>query len=240
VSTSTTYPPRSAKGLWILEAKAAASEGWDDAISQAWLYATHPEVDVPFMAVADATRIAVYETTRADWDALACDLPTPQFARHFAELAGVLGAQHVTSAIRTRTMRHLGTAMRAEISAVRLNDYVQEVQALADEARPAVRENYSSVLRDQLDRELQQEEDAVAAAGIFAVGAWANRVLGVPVRLMGMAEELLLAEEPSNRETAFNRLRTAGLRGQPRVPREFWNFRLVKLSVALGCSSKEG
>lgn len=228
------------KGLWILEAKAAASEVWEDAISQAWLYATHPEVDVPFMAVADGTRIAVYETTRTDWDAPVCDLPTPELAQRFPELAGVLGAQHVTSAIRKRTMRHLGTAMRAEVSEARLGEYVQEVRALADEARPSVRDNYSSVLRDQFVRERQQEEDAVAAAGIFAVGAWANRVLGVPVRLMGMAEDLLLAEEPAARAQSFNRFLSAALRGQPRVPREFWNFRLVKLWIALSCSDQDG
>ncbi|MEA2451047.1 MAG: hypothetical protein QOG63_2979, partial [Thermoleophilaceae bacterium] len=31
-------------GLWIIEAKAHGAEDWDDAISQAWLYATHPEI----------------------------------------------------------------------------------------------------------------------------------------------------------------------------------------------------
>jgi len=228
------------RGLWILEAKAAASEAWEDAISQAWLYATHPEVDVPFMAVADGTRIAVYETTRPDWDAPACDLPTPELARRFSELTAVLGAQHVTQAIRTRTMRHLGTAMRAEISEGRLGEYVQEVRELSEEARPTVRENYLSVVRDQFGRERQLEDDAVAAGGIFVVGAWANRILGVPVRLMSMAEELLLAQQPAARPQTFNRLLAAGHRGDPRLAREFWNFRLVKLWVALTCSGQDG
>jgi hypothetical protein len=228
------------RGLWILEAKAAASEAREDAISQAWLYATHPEVDVPFMAVADGTRIAVYETTRANWDAPACDLATPELAQRFSELAAVLGAQHVAHAIRTRTLRHLGTAMRAEVSESRLAEYVQEVRGLADEARPFVRANYLSVVRDQSTRERQQEEDAVAAAGIFAVGAWANHVLGVQVRMMSMGEELLLAETSANREHAFNRFLAAALRGRPRVRREFWNFRLAKLWIALSCSEKDG
>jgi hypothetical protein len=39
-------------GLWIIEAKAHGHDEWEEAISQAWLYATHPEVAVPFMAIA--------------------------------------------------------------------------------------------------------------------------------------------------------------------------------------------
>src|SRR6187200_693646 len=66
-------------GLWIIEAKAPeARDSWDDAISQGWLYATHPEVDVPLMAIADGTRIAVYDVTRVDWDQPVIDLAAGQ------------------------------------------------------------------------------------------------------------------------------------------------------------------
>jgi hypothetical protein len=81
------------RGLWIIEAKAAHSEDWDDAISQAWLYATHPEVDVPFMAIADGSRFTVYDTQRTDWGIPEVDLQTPELARRFGELSSVLVLQ---------------------------------------------------------------------------------------------------------------------------------------------------
>jgi len=109
-------------GLWIIEAKAPdPSIVWDDAISQAWLYATHPEIDVPFMAIADGKRIAVYDVHQPAWDVPVVDVSARQLSGQFEELKAVLGASHVATAVRTRRMRHLGAAMRTEVSHHRLS-----------------------------------------------------------------------------------------------------------------------
>jgi hypothetical protein len=61
--------------FWILEAK-AAEEGrnWAKHLEQAWGYATHPEIDVPLMAIADGSRIAVYDLTEPQWDEAVVDI----------------------------------------------------------------------------------------------------------------------------------------------------------------------
>jgi hypothetical protein len=227
-------------GLWIIEAKAAESEDWDDALSQAWLYATHPEVNVPFMVIADGSRFAVYDTQKPDWDVPEIDISTREIEQRFQNLSSVLGAANVTRAIRERRVRHLGTAMRAEIDVARLREYVGAVQELADEARPAVLENYRSILRDQHAAEEQRQQEALEEAGLFAVGVWANRPVGVAMRTMGMGRDAFLREPPEDRRAAFDRLIDASRYGRPPVPRQFWNLRLVRLFVALTCADEDG
>lgn len=231
-------------GLWIIEAKAHGAESWVDAVSQAWLYATHPEIDVPFMAIADGSRIAVYDTHRVAWDEPLILIDTPQLAHGFKTLAGALGAEHVTRTVRHRQMRHLGAAMRAEVSERRLRDYVSEVERLARDARPAVVENQKAILRDQFDIESRREAEAVDAYGLFAIGIWANQVSGVRKGLSGMARDRLLVEPPERRMAEMARLRDAaryriGPNGSNEA-RMFWNLRHVELFVALSVRHEPG
>jgi hypothetical protein len=69
------------------------------------------------------------------------DISAPQLVQEFPKLTAILGAANVTRKVRERRMRHLGLAMRAEVRLATLNDYVREVRALADAARPAVIEH---------------------------------------------------------------------------------------------------
>jgi Type I restriction enzyme R protein N terminus (HSDR_N) len=228
------------RGLWIIEAKAAESEEWDDAISQAWLYATHPEIDVPFMAIADGSRFAVYDTQQPDWDAPVVDLPVRQLDARFSELRAVLGAATLTTAVRQTRLRHLGAAMRAEIDASRLNDYVRAVEKLADDARLAVRENWRSVMADEAETRERIRQEILDEAGLLAIGAMANRPIGASRHPSALGCDVLLALEPSERRAAFARLRD-GARGRSSGPdRLFWGFRMTELAIALSCRDEPG
>jgi hypothetical protein len=224
-------------GLWIIEAKAHGRDEWDEAISQAWMYATHPEVDVPFMAVTDGSRIAVYDVNQPDWDDPVVDISSGQLVKDFPELAAVLGAANVTRKVRERRMRHLGLAMRAELSLATLAGYVREVQALADTARPAVIENQRSVLRDQSERERLARQEAVSAHGLFAVGVWANQPLAINFESASLALAHLRGLPPERRQPELSRLAEAAVvRSGPHpssTPRMFWMLRATALKIYL-------
>jgi len=231
-------------GLWIIEAKAHDSEEWEDVVLQAWLYATHPEVDVPFMAVADGSRILVYDTYRVAWDEPLVAVLTPDLEREFPRLAAVLGAEHVTRAVRERRARHLGAAMRAEVDIARLHDYVKDVERMAAEARPAVLANQKAVLCDHFDAVERRQGELISAHGLFAIGVLANRIAGVQKRVAGLAHDRLLAAPPQERMAEMRRLRDAavqrrGPNGSP-DPRMMWNLRHVELFVALSARHAEG
>lgn len=228
------------RGLWIIEAKAAEREDWDEALLQAWLYATHPEVDVPFMVVTDGSRIAVYDTQNVDWDKAVVDIEASQIERRFGEISGVLGAAHVTRAIRSQRLKHIGAAMRAEINLGALAGYITDVQALADGARTSVAENQRAILNDQFDLEDRMRKELVDSEGLFAIGVWANQPIGMPKHMMGLGRESLMSKAPGDREKEWKRLESAARYGKPPTLRQFTNLRLLRLFIALTCLNEEG
>jgi hypothetical protein len=231
-------------GLWIIEAKAHGAEDWEDAISQAWLYATHPEVDVPFMAVCDGSRITVYDVYKPDWNEPVVEIPTEQLAERFQDLAVVLGAANVTRAVRERRIRHLGDAMRAELSPARLNEYVQEVQRLAHDAMKDVRDNEIAIIRDQTKREEEGRRDLVGVAGLFAVGVFANQPFALNLESARFGVEYIRSLEPAKRGSELARLADAAVhRGGPNGsehPRMFWMLRITALQIYLSLLEDDG
>jgi hypothetical protein len=231
-------------GLWIIEAKAHGEEDWDDAISQAWFYATHPEIDVPFMVICDGSRIAVYDSYKPDWDEPVVDIPTAQLAERFQELAAVIGAAHVTRAVRERRLRHLGDAMRAELDPVRLNEYVQEVQRLARDATKNVRDNEIAIIRDQLMKEDEGRRELVRAAGLFTVGVFTNQPFALNLESARLGVEYVQDLEPAQRAPELARLMDAAVhRGGPNGsehPRAFWMLRITALEIYLSLLDDDG
>ncbi len=231
-------------GLWIIEAKAHGRDNWDEAISQAWLYATHPKIDVPFMVIADGSRIAVYDVNRPEWDKPVVDIPTSELATRFSELATVLGAANITRAVRQRQLRHLSAAMQAELSVARLQEYVTDVQHIAAEARPAVSENETAVLRDQLALEDRAREDALRNVGLFALGVWMNQPLPLSPQFAAKGVELVMSLEPEKRLGELQRLRQAAIVKSPPNPspdpRMFWMLRFTELEIYLSLRDADG
>lgn len=237
-------------GLWIIEAKAHRTEEWDDAISQAWLYATHPEIDVPFIAIADGGRIAVYDTHKPDWDSPVVDISTPVLEADFAQLAQVLGAANVTRAVQRRRMQHLGLAMQAELNPGRLEEYVADVKQLATDARPSVQANVRAVRSDQFAMEQRRQRELIDAGGLFGVGIMANQLFGGTGVFCQQAVERLLQVSPDGRQAEFERLREAARYRRSETDagevRMLWTLRYVELFIALsarnepGCEAFEG
>jgi hypothetical protein len=231
-------------GLWIIEAKSHGGDDWDDAISQAWLYATHPEIDVPFMVIADGSRIAVYDVNEPDWQNPVVEIATPELVSRFSELAAILGAAHITTTVRKRRMRHLGSAMKAEVTGARLHEYVTEVQELARQAQSAVGENERAIIRDQLAREETLRQEAVDMVGLFAIGVFVNQPFALSLQWADKAVARVKSLPVEQRADELERmLDAASYTGAPdgsRQPRMFWMLRCTALEVYLALRNDEG
>jgi hypothetical protein len=199
-------------GLWIIEAKAHKRDQWDEAIGQAWLYATHPEVDVPFMMIADGARTAVYDTYNPDWDDPVVDFVTTDLVLEFPKLAAVLGADRVTGAIRRRRMRHLGAAMRAEVNPGRLDEYIADIRRMAQVALPDVMANQRAILGDELQKGRQARADLVREGGLFVVGAFTNQPLGLSLHYARQGIEYVRSRDAPLRGPELSRLLDAARR----------------------------
>ncbi len=127
------------------------------------------------MAIADGTRFAVYEVTRIDWDAPLLDIGVRDLQAKFGDLVRVLGAANVATYVRERQLRHLGHAMRAELDPARLDETVQAVREVANDARPVVIDNRRRVLADQFQREADGQDDLAQSAGVWGIAQLHNQ-----------------------------------------------------------------
>ncbi len=225
-------------GLWIIEAKAPeARDPWEDALSQAWLYATHPEIDVPLMAIADGSRFAVYEVNRIDWDLPLLDLSVDQLVARFDELVHVLGAPHVAATIRTRQLRHLEHAMRTELDPVRLDETVSAIREMAERTRPVVFKNRGRVLIDQFERDKQGTEETVRSVGLWGIAQIHNQPIANNLLDVDLAVAHVRALPPLLRTRELDQF-VAATRlpvrpgGEPGPPRMFWMARIIALATS--------
>jgi hypothetical protein len=227
--------------LWLIEAKAPEhAKDWEQHLGQAWSYATHPEVNVPLMAIADGSRIAVYDVTVPEWNEPVLDIPTRDIAVRFGELANVLGARQVAGFVRRRQLQRLGVALRAEIDPAVLDGTVREVRGIVDAARPLVEANRRLIVRDEADRKRRTWEQIEETTGLYGIAQHHNGPIGISANDVDQAVRVLLAEPPAMRHEALANMLSAA-RVPPEGPiKAWWPLRVLRLAVALRVRGEKG
>lgn len=222
--------------LWILEAKRPSGDDLfaADHLGQAWSYATHPEIDVPLMALCDGTRIGVFDVTRVQWDSPVLEMRQSALPARFGELQKVLGARQVAESIRTRQLRHLRGALEAQLDLGALERTLNDVRQIVDAARSVV-----IARREQIRADARAAADAAAKAALIASGSWGEaQRLNVPLGLNWVAMERLadsIRRQPLNaRIEEFDRIEDAI--GE----RAWFNVRVARMAAAVLLSQEEG
>jgi hypothetical protein len=226
-------------GLCIIEAKRPNEDLFSELhIGQAWSYATHPRVDVPFIVLANGARLGVFDLGEDDWDTPILDIQQSELPDRFAELAAVLAARQITGVVRRRQLRHLRRALSVQIDEEALNQTIRDVQAIAEELRPAVREKQAAITSEawaeQFERWTQNDRDI----GVWGIAFGANSVRMPVVAEVLACVELILGREPDERTDAFDEmLSVARVNG---TIRQCWPLHVLRLSVALRCVGADG
>lgn len=228
------------RGLWIIEAKRPdPKRDWDRHLAQACLYALHPDINVPFVAVADGSRIVVHDLTGSDWATPVVDIPTRDLAWRFNELLDVVGARNVARVVRERALAHLATSMAAELDEAAVEETLTAVKRLAVAAKPAVRENRRVVAADERRRNDAQRAALRAEAGLGALGQELNGPLGFSTENVRQGAELLEALRPQSRAAELAELGETGHMRDGTV-RRFWAVRAYSAALALTVRQIEG
>lgn len=228
------------RGLWIIEAKRPGPRrDWDRHLAQACLYALHPDINVPFVAIADGSRIVVHDLTGSDWATPVVDIPAGDLARRFDELLDIVGARNVARVVREGALAHLATSMAAELDEAAVDETVNAVRRLSVAAKPAVRENRRVVAADERRRSEAQRAALRAGAGLGALGQELNGPLGFSTDNVRQGAELLEALRPEVREAELTELDETG-RMRDGTLRRFWALRAYGAALALTVRHLEG
>lgn len=222
--------------LWILEAKKPSSGDLfaADHLGQAWSYATHPEVDVPLMALCDGTRIGVFDVTAVQWDSPVLELYQHTLASRFGELQEALGARQVAESIRARQLRHLRGALEAQLDLATLDRTLIDVQHIVDEARSVV-----IARREQIRSDARAATDAAAEAALVAAGSWGEaQRLNVPLGLNWLDIQRLA--DSVRRKAVHARIEEFDRIEHAVGERAWFNVRVARMAAAVLLSQDEG
>lgn len=229
--------------LWIIEAKRPQDgEGLfaPEHLGQAWSYATDPRVDVPFLVLCDGTRLGVFDVTRVDWEEPIFDRPMTELAEAFEELFDLLGARRVAERVRRDQLKHLRTALMAQVDHKPLDETLEEVSTIVAEARPVVTERREQRYSEARERIETQGGAALDAAGIWGLAGHLNGPLWSTMGDVDHGVRLVREKEPVLRSREFADFEKACIRKEGEAPRIWFWLSLARMGSAVLLSEDEG
>ncbi len=220
-------------GMWIIEAKKPAEDLFSEQhLGQAWSYATHPKIDVPFIALANGRRICVYDITEDDWDEKpVIDIQQAELTGRFAELDAALGARRIAEFVRRRQLRHLRTALFAQLDDEALQQTLDDVQQIVEEARPVVERRRSQTRFEAFQEGMEERDRSAEEVGVWGIGFGCmspSAPIGAEIDSCVRIIRHLPAE---NRATALDELAASALVGE--TVRMTFALRILRLAVCL-------
>ncbi len=226
-------------GLWIIEAKRPDEDLFSERhLGQAWSYATHPAVDVPFMALANGRDFRVFDLTLEKWDESILDIDHAELPNRFAELESVLGSRRVAEFVRQRQLRHLKSALEAQVDEDALSQTLSQVKALVESARPAVRQNRARVLAEAWEEWRADQDTVDREIGVWGMAFRANSVNVVVGGEVDTCVELIKSRPVEERAGAFDEMLSAANVGG--ATRQTFSLRVLRLATALRLVGVEG
>lgn len=228
--------------LWIMEAK-KPQEGDDlfgeEHLGQAWSYATDPRVDVSVMALCDGERFGIFDLTSSQWESPIIDESKSDIASWLDELFEQLGAPRIAERVRRRQLRHLKTALTAQVDLRPLDATLKDVEAMVRELRPTIQKR-----RDEIRDEVRAEQEAKGEAAVDKAGMWgfvghANGPMYVNLRDIDRAIHLVERQAPQIRKREFDDFEKAATpKGQTHARMWFW-LRIARMGCAVGLCEDE-
>ena len=219
-------------GLWIIEAKRPDADLFTELhLGQAWSYATHPRVDVPFIVLANGVRLGVFDLGEDRWDVPILDIQQSELPARFPELESILGARKVAGVSRRRQLRHLRRALAAQLDEEALDQTVRDVQAIVDEVRPEIRAKQAAVTSEAWNELFQRWADGDEDAGVWGIALAANGANTVVGGQVFTCARLIRERDPAERNSAYGEMLSVA-----RVKdtlRQTWSLRVLRLAVAL-------
>ena len=225
-------------GLWIIEAKKPVDDLFSDAhLVQVWTYGTDPRVNVPLAVLCDGQRLGVFDLTKDRWDVPEYDQPQQELPAHFDELQSILGAKRVAEWVRRRQLRHLETALRAQLDPAVLGQTVRDVQDMSQRVLPYVLEQQRDVARRARGKSVREMNEIDQRGGTWAVAGRVNGPFPPFMADVDAVVNAVLRQSPQNRTRELDRFLLATRpwvgRDEPGPAKLWWPFRIIRLAAAL-------
>jgi len=234
------------RNLWLIEAKApdlnASATSIARHLGQAWTYATHPEINVSLIVIADGRSLALYDVTRPTWDVPVLELQSSELPTRFSELAQWLGPRNVARTVRERQLAQLESTLQAELDPSVCEQLQERVRTMTAAALPVILENQRRIRSHQSEIDAEIDVSMLASAGTWGLAQQMNVPLGFSLLDVERAVSTVLNRPLLDRARELDNFRAAT---QWRTPsgnswRPFWSLRALRFWTALRVRKVDG
>jgi len=150
------------KSFWILEAKPGSVRQIEQGdILQAYLYAVHPEVQVPYIVLCNGWELQIYDVHNVpDWDKPVFKISNTDCAKKFNDLHKILSAESMLRFHRQILLSRIKDTFEVELDIKQLNVFFSDLISMKQGLSQRIEENQRQLLRDYFQ---QQEKDIQTA-----------------------------------------------------------------------------
>lgn len=165
------------KSFWILEAKPGSVPEMDSGdLLQAYLYATHPEIQAQYIVLCNGSHLRVYDVHQvSDWNLPFLSVSQGNCREKFAELRDTLSAQTMLASLRKRLLSQIQSAFEVELDVKELEAFSREFQRMRSPLEQRIRENARSLQRKEFARKEQAWKEELQNASPETLLSWMER-----------------------------------------------------------------
>lgn len=131
------------KSFWILEAKPGNVKGMDTGdLLQAYLYATHPEVQAEYIVLCNGWKLCIYDVHQIDnWNEPFFEISSSDCESKFDELMEILSAKTMLTFRRKQLLQQIRNTFEVELDKNKWLDFVREFNSMKYPLEKVIDEN---------------------------------------------------------------------------------------------------
>lgn len=147
------------KSFWILEAKPGNEFKMDIGdMLQAYLYATHPEIQVPYIVLCNGWELQIYDVNeRENWNKPFFTINHENCNKKFEELRSILSADKMLGFQRKKLLKQVGDTFEVEFDMKRFSEFKSRFNKLGIDLEKQIKKNEKELWRNAY-RKAEKEE----------------------------------------------------------------------------------
>ena len=151
------------KAYWIIEAKSGDPKEMEIGdMLQAYLYATHPEIQASFIVICNGWELKIYDVHNySDWENPVFSINHLNCERKFGELKEILGSDSFLRFQRDNLMRRIHDSFMTEIDEKELDSFVKSFSQEEKVLRKTIKDNVKQIWREEFEKWDKEEEQRV-------------------------------------------------------------------------------
>ena len=147
------------KAYWIIEAKAGTPKEMEIGdMLQAYLYATHPEIQASFIVLCNGWQLKIYDVHNySDWENPVFTINNTDCDDSFDELRDILGADSFLRFQRDNLLQKIHESFETEIDEKELDSFIRNFNKEERNLRKTIKDNSRQLWRE-IHKEWDEEE----------------------------------------------------------------------------------